>query len=159
MSFYRVIAKLPLITLKLWSQSERVTTLMARVRYAWEDEARTMGAFRFAVLVVRLAMAVVVLHSPEILHWAGFYSLRRLPSWTRRSTFPQKAFHPLGAVTSTSHRAGALWCLFESVFGVLNCGLSVSFCLRLSRGSLTARSNPKEQCAGVIRRSFAHRNI
>ncbi len=78
MSFYRVVAELPLITLTLWLQSAGIAALVTWVRRALGGDMRKMGAFRFAALVVRLAMAVVALHGLEILLWAMFLSLALL---------------------------------------------------------------------------------
>ena len=58
MSFHRVVAELPLITLTLWLQSAGVAALIAWVRRTLGGDTRKIGAFRSAALVVRLAMAV-----------------------------------------------------------------------------------------------------
>ena len=81
MFLHRVGAELLLIALTLWLQSAGVAALIARVRHALGRDTRKIGTLRSAVLVVRLAMAVVVLHALEILLWAGFYRWRCLPSW------------------------------------------------------------------------------
>jgi hypothetical protein len=62
MFLHRVGAELLLITLTLWLQSAGVAALIAWVRRAWQGGMHTMGVFRLAALVVRLAIAVVVLH-------------------------------------------------------------------------------------------------
>lgn len=62
MSFHRVVAELPLITLTLWLQSAGIAALIAWVRSVLAKDIREMGSLRSAALVVRLAMAVVVLH-------------------------------------------------------------------------------------------------
>lgn len=79
MSFHRMVAELPLITITLWLQSAGVAALISWVRATLDSDMG--GAFRSAAVVVRLAMAVVVLHGLEILLWAGFYRWRCLPSW------------------------------------------------------------------------------
>jgi len=81
MFLHRVGAELPLITLTLWLQSAGVAALIAWVRRTLGRNTRKIGTLRSAALVVRLAMAVVVLHTLEILLWAGFYRWRCLPSW------------------------------------------------------------------------------
>jgi voltage-gated potassium channel len=80
MSFHRVVGELPLITLTLWLQSAGVAALVTWVRRALGGDMRKMGAFRLVALVVRVAMAVVVLHGIEILLWACFYRWRCLSS-------------------------------------------------------------------------------
>ena len=96
MSFYRVVAELPLITLTLWLQSAGVAALIAWVRRGLKDEMRTIGTLRLAALVVRLSMTVVVLHGLEMLLWAGFYRWRCLPSWGSAIYFSASSYSTLG---------------------------------------------------------------
>jgi integrase len=67
MVLHRVGAELLLITLTLWLQSAGVAALIAWVRRALGSDTRKIGTLRSAALVVRLAMAVVVLHASEML--------------------------------------------------------------------------------------------
>jgi voltage-gated potassium channel len=126
MSFHRVVAELPLITLTLWLQSAGVAALLTWVRRALDSAMRNMGAFHFAALVVRLAMAVVVLHGLEILLWATFYRWRCLPSWDSAIYFSASSYSTLGcndvSLPSEWRTLGPL----ESVIGVLMCGISAS---------------------------------
>ncbi len=96
MSFHRVVAELPLITLTLWLQSAGIAALIAWVRSVLAKDIREMGALRSAALVVRLAMAVVVLHGLEILLWATFYRWRCLPSWDSAIYFSASSYSTLG---------------------------------------------------------------
>ena len=160
MSFHRVVAELPLITLTLWLQSAGVAALVMWVRGALGSDPRKMGAFRFAALVVRLAMAVVVLHGVEILLWAGFYRWRCLPSWDSAIYFSTSSYSTLGcndvSLPSEWRTLGPL----ESVIGVLMCGISVSLLFAIVTRLINReeRSSPKEQGADVTRRSFGQRN-
>ena len=126
MFLHRVVAELLLITLTLWLQSAGVSALIAWVRRALREEMHTMGAFRLAALVVRLATAVVVLHGSEILLWAGFYRWRCLPSWDSAMYFSASSYSTLGcgdvSLPSSWHALAPL----ESVIGMLMCGISVS---------------------------------
>ena len=126
MSLHRMVAELPLITLTLWLQSAGISALIAWVRRALQGDMRTVGVFRSATLVVRFAMAVVVLHGMEILLWAGFYRWRCLPSWDSAIYFSASSYSTLGcsdvSLPSIWRTLGPL----ESVIGVLMCGLSVS---------------------------------
>src|SRR5580700_8441907 len=81
MSFHRVVAELPLITLTLWLQSAGDAALIAWVRPAIEGDPNQLRGLRSAALIVRFTAAVVVLHGLEILLCACFYRLRCLPSW------------------------------------------------------------------------------
>src|ERR1700757_4212030 len=126
MSVQRFGAELPLITVTLWLQSAGVAILIAWVRRALEGDMQQIGAFRSAALIVRLAAAVVVLHGMEILLWASFYRWRCLPSWDSAIYFSASSYSTLGcndvSLPSTWRMLGP----FESVIGVLMCGISVS---------------------------------
>jgi voltage-gated potassium channel len=161
MSFHRVVAELPLITLTLWIQAAGVAALVAWVRRALGGDMRKMDTFRFAALVVRLAMAVVVLHGLEILLWATFYRWRCLPSWDSAIYFSASSYSTLGcndvSLPSQWRTLGPL----ESVIGVLMCGISVSllFAIVTRLVNREERSSPKEQGAGATGRSFVQRDL
>jgi voltage-gated potassium channel len=160
-SFHRVVAELPLITLTLWLQSLGVAALVAWVRRALGGDMRNFGAFRFAALVVRLAMAVVVLHGLEILLWATFYRWRCLPSWDSAIYFSASSYSTLGcndlSLSSEWRTLGPL----ESVIGVLMCGISASLLFAIVTRLITREepSSPGEQGTGVTHHSFVQRNL
>jgi len=155
--FHRVVAELPLITLTLWLQSAGVAALVTWVRRVLGGDMRKMGTFRFAALVVRLAMAVVVLHGLEILLWATFYRWRCLPSWDSAIYFSASSYSTLGcndvSLPSTWRTLGPL----ESVIGVLMCGISVSLLFAIVTRLINReeRSSLKEQGPDVTRRGLA----
>jgi len=157
MSFHRVVAELPLITLTLWLQSAGVAALISWVRPTLESDMGQMGAFRSAALVVRLAMAVVVLQGLEILLWATFYRWRCLPSWDSAIYFSASSYSTLGcndvSLPSTWRTLGPL----ESVIGVLMCGISVSLLFAIVTRLINReeRSSLKEQGPDVTRRGLA----
>ena len=126
MFLHRVVAELLLITLTLWLQSAGVSALIAWVRRALREEMHTMGAFRLAALVVRLATAVVVLHGSEILLWAGFYRWRCLPSWDSAMYFSASSYSTLGCSDVSLPSSWRALAPLESVIGMLMCGISVS---------------------------------
>ncbi|WP_263353397.1 potassium channel family protein [Acidicapsa acidisoli] len=126
MLFHQVVAELPLITLTLWLQSAGVAALIAWVRRALQNEMRTVGAFRLAVVVVRVAMAVVVLHGLEILLWAGFYRWRCLRSWESAIYFSASSYSTLGCSDVSLPSNWRTLAPLESVIGMLMCGISVS---------------------------------
>ena len=147
MSFHRVVAELPLITLTLWLQSAGVAALVAWVRWVLGGDMRNMGAFRFAGLVVRLAMAVVVLHGLEILLWATFYRWRCLPSWDSAIYFSASSYSTLGCNDVTLPTDWRTLGPLESVIGVLMCGISASLLFAIVTRLINReeRSSPKEQ--------------
>jgi voltage-gated potassium channel len=161
MSFHRVVAELPLITLTLWLQSAGVAALISWVRPTLESDRGQMSAFRSAVMVVRLAMAVVFLHGLEILLWATFYRWHCLPSWDSAIYFSASSYSTLGcndvSLPSKWRTLGPL----ESVIGVLMCGISVSLLFAIVARLINReeQSSPKQQGAGVTHRSFVQRNF
>ena len=126
MSFHRVVGELPLITLTLWLQSAGVAALIAWVRRVLGRDTRKIGTLRSAVLVVRLAMAVVVLHALEILLWAGFYRWRCLPSWDSAVYFSASSYSTLGCSDVSLPSNWRTLAPLESVIAVLMCAISVS---------------------------------
>ncbi len=161
MSFHRVVAEFPLITLTLWLQSAGVAALVTWVRRVLGGDMRKMGAFRFAGLVVRLAMAVVVLHGLEILLWATFYRWRCLPSWDSAIYFSASSYSTLGCNDVSLPWEWRTLGPLESVIGVLMCGISASLLIAIVTRLINReeRSSPKEQGAGVTLRSFVQRNV
>jgi voltage-gated potassium channel len=161
MSIHRFIAELPLIALTLWLQSAGIAALIAWARRGLAGDVREVSALRSAALVVRLAMAVVILHGLEILLWAGFYRWRCLPSWDAAVYFSASSYSTLGcnevSLSSSWRTLGPL----ESVIGVLMCGISVSvlFAIVTRLINREERSSPEEHEASVTERCLVPRNI
>jgi voltage-gated potassium channel len=160
MPFHRFAAELSLITLTLWLQSAGVAALIAWVRREMQGEMHTMGAFRAAALVVRLAIAVVVLHGLEIMLWAGFYRWRFLPSWDSAVYFSASSYSTLGCSDVSLPSSWRTLAPLESVIGALMCGISVSLLFAIVTRLINheERSLPKEQAAVISHRSFVQRN-
>ncbi len=161
MSFYRVVAELPLITLTLWLQSAGVAALVTWARRALGGDMRKMGTFRFAALIVRLAMAVVVLHGLEILLWATFYRWHCLPSWDSAIYFSASSYSTLGCNDVSLSSQWRTLAPLESVIGVLMCGISASLLFAIVTGLFNRdeQSLPKEQGADVTRGGSVPRNF
>jgi voltage-gated potassium channel len=145
MSIHPLVAELPLITLTLWLQSAGIASLIAWVRRALKGDIRAMSAVRSAALVVRLAMAVVVLHGLEILLWAGFYRWRILPSWDAALYFSASSYSTLGCSDVSLPLSWRTLGPLESVIGVLMCGLSVSLLFTI----VTRLINREERFSGT----------
>jgi voltage-gated potassium channel len=126
MAIHRFVAELPLITLTLWLQSAGIAALIAWVRRALKGDIREMSALRSAALVVRMTIAVVVLHGMEILLWAGFYRWRCLHSWDSALYFSASSYSTLGCNDVSLPLNWRTLGPLESVIGVLMCGISVS---------------------------------
>ena len=161
MSFHRVVAELPLVTLTLWVQSLGVAALVMWVRRALSGDIRRMGAFRFAALIVRLAMAVVVLHGLEILLWASFYRWRCLPSWDAAIYFSASSYSTLGSNDASLPSQWRTLGPLESVIGVLMCGLSASLLFAIVTRLITRgeQPSPGEQGSAAIQNNIDQRNL
>jgi voltage-gated potassium channel len=146
---HRMVAELPLVTLTLWLQAAGVVALVTWVRRALGGDIRKMGAFRFAALVVRLAMAVVVLHGLEILLWATFYRWRCFPSWDSAIYFSASSYSTLGCNDVSLPLKWRTLGPLESVIGVLMCGISVSLLFAIVTRLINReeRSSPNEKAA------------
>jgi voltage-gated potassium channel len=160
MSFHRILAELPLITLTLWLQSAGVAVLIAWVRAVLTGDIREMGALGSAALVVRLTMAVVVLHGLEILLWAVFYRWHCLPSWDSAIYFSASSYSTLGCSDVSLPRSWRTLGPLESVIGVLMCGISVSLLFAIITRLINreVRSSPK-QGASINHRTLVPRNF
>jgi hypothetical protein len=161
MSFHRVVAELPLVTLTLWLQSAGVAALVAWARSVLAEDIREIGALRSTALVVRLTMAVVGLHGLEILLWAAFYRWRCLPSWDSAIYFSTSSYSTLGCSDVSLPASWRTLGPLESVIGVLMCGVSVSllFAILTRLINREERSSPKEQGADITLRSFVQRDF
>jgi hypothetical protein len=126
MIVHRFGAESPLISLTLWIQSAGIAALIAWVRRVLDRDSRAMSALRSAALVVRFAMAVVLLHGLEILLWAGFYRWHCLPSWDAAIYFSASSYSTLGCSDVSLPVNWRTLGPIESVMGVLMCGISVS---------------------------------
>jgi hypothetical protein len=161
MSIHRFIAELPLITLTLWFQSAGIAALIVWVRRGQTRDTREMSALRTAALVVRLAMAVVVLHGLEILIWAVFYRWRCLPSWDSAIYFSASSYSTLGCSDVSLPKGWRTLGPLESVIGVLMCGISVSVLFAIVTRLINRedRSSPKEHEANVTDGSSVPRSF
>jgi voltage-gated potassium channel len=161
MSFHRVVAELPLITLTLWLQSAGVAALVTWVRRALEGDMREMSTFRFTAFVVRLAMAVVVLHGLEILLWAVFYRWRCLPTWDSAIYFSASSYSTLGCNDVTLPPVWRTLGPLESVIGVLMCGISVSLLFAIVTRLINRdeRSSPSKPGADDSHRNLVPRSF
>ena len=161
MSIHRFIAELPLITLTLWFQSAGIAALIGWVRRGLARDTREMSALRTAALVVRLAMAVVVLHGLEILLWAVFYRWRCLPSWDSAIYFSASSYSTLGCSDVSLPKGWRTLGPLEGVIGVLMCGISVSVLFAIVTRLINRedRSSLKEHEANVTDGSLVPRSL
>ena len=149
MFLHRVGTELLLITLTLWLQSAGVAALIAWVRHALESDTRKIGTLRSAALVVRLAVAVVVLHALEILLWAGFYRWRCLPSWDSAIYFSASSYSTLGCNDVSLPSTWRTLAPLESVIAVLMCGISASLLFAIVTRLINREERPSAKTSGL----------
>ena len=119
-----IAVRIVIITMCL--QSAGIAALIHWVRHAFASDARRLGPFRAAVLVVWLTAAVIVLHGVLILFWASCYRRLCFSSWASALYFSASSYATVGygdiVLAPNWRMLGPL----ESIIGVLMCGISVS---------------------------------
>jgi voltage-gated potassium channel len=68
-----------LVMLTSWLQCGGIAVFISWVRTVMADNVDMLGFFHVAGLVVRFAIAVIVLHLLDVSLWAGFYRWFCLP--------------------------------------------------------------------------------
>jgi len=86
-----------------------------------------LGPLRSAALVVRITALMIVLHTFEILLWAGFFRWNCFPSWESAFYFSTTTFSTVGYGDLVLPHSWRILGPIEAVTGVLMCGLSASF--------------------------------
>jgi hypothetical protein len=127
MSFFQEFGTAVLLVIAtLGLQCAGIAALILWVRKALAGDIRRFGPLRSAVLVVRLTVAIIVLHGLLILFWASCYRWLCFPSWESAFYFSACSYSTVGYgdVVLPAHlrMLGPL----ESIIGVLMCGISVS---------------------------------
>ena len=126
MLFDQIATAVLLLSLTLCLQCAGVTTLIEWLKRVLTRDTHKYGPVYSATLVVKSAVAIVILHGLAILLWAGFYRSRCFPSWEIAFYFSASSYSTVGygdvIVPHTWRLLGPL----ESVTGVLMCGISVS---------------------------------
>jgi voltage-gated potassium channel len=115
-----------MVIVTLWLQCAGLAALIVSVRRSVADDLHRLGPFRSAVLVVRLAAAVIVLHGILILLWASCYRLLCFPSWESAFYFSASSYATVGYGDVVAPSDWRILGPLESIIGVLMCGMSVS---------------------------------
>jgi Ion channel len=114
-----------LLVLTLCLQCAGVAALIEWVRRVTAQDGQRFGPVRSAVLVVRLTIAIIILHGLVILLWASFYRLQCFPSWELSFYFSSSSYATVGYGDVTLPSGWRLLGPLESMAGVLMCGISV----------------------------------
>jgi voltage-gated potassium channel len=127
MAFVRqVSAASLLVILTLSLQSAGMATLIRWAIAYFERAPHRLGWLHSTVLLVRFTIAIFVLHTVEMLAWAGFYRWKCFPSWESSVYFSITSYSTVGYGDLVLAPMWRTLGPVESVTGVLMCGLSVS---------------------------------
>ena len=148
--FNQICAAVLLLSLTLCLQCAGVITLFEWLKRVLARDTHKHGPVYSASLVVRSAVAIVILHGLVILLWASFYRTRCFPSWELAFYFSASSYSTVGygdvILPSNWRVLGPL----EAVTGVLMAGISVSVLFALvtrllDRDIQSSRTNSTEQ--------------
>jgi voltage-gated potassium channel len=108
------------------------------------------GPVYSTTLVVKSAVAIVILHGLVILLWASFYRTHRFPSWELAFYFSASSYSTLGYGDLILPSEWRLLGPLEAIIGVLMSGISVSVLFALvtrllDRDTQSLRTNSTEQ--------------
>jgi voltage-gated potassium channel len=115
-----------LVTLTLSLQSAGMAALIVWLRGHFARATNKLGALHSAALLVRFTNVIVVLHTLQILLWAGFYRWICFRSWESAFYFSATSYSTVGYGDLVLPQMWRTLGPVESVTGVLMCGLSVS---------------------------------
>jgi voltage-gated potassium channel len=130
-----------LVTLTLSLQSGGMAALIVWLRAHFARATNKLGLLHSAVLLVRFINVIVVLHTLQILLWAGFYRWNCFRSWESAFYFSATSYSTVGYGDLVLPRMWRTLGPVESVTGVLMCGLSVSALFAIVT-FLVQRENP-----------------
>ncbi len=128
--FNEAVAGVFLLILTLLLQCAGVAALIEWLEHGLTRETR-FGPLHSAVLVVRVSVAIILLHSLVILVWASWFRLRCFRSWELAFYFSASSYVTVGygdvILPSNWRLLGPL----EGMTGVLMCGVSVALLFAL----------------------------
>ena len=148
--FNQIAAAVLLLSLTLCLQCVGVITLFEWLKRVLTRDTDKHGPVYSASLVMRSAVAIVILHGLVILLWASFYRTRCFPSWELAFYFSASSYSTVGygdvILPSNWRVLGPL----EAITGVLMAGISVSVLFALvtrllDRDIQSLRTNSTEQ--------------
>ena len=148
--FSQALAAVLLVALTLCMQSAGMAVLIHWAKRRIDRGVPGMGHWRTAVLVVRCATFVIILHILQILCWAAFYRWRCLPSWESSFYFSAASYSTVGYGDVVLPPIWRLMGPIESVAGVLMCGISVSALFAIVT-RLISSGFPADENAGTAR--------
>ena len=148
--FNQIAAAVLLLSLTLCLQCAGVITLIEWLKRVLTRDTYKHGPVYSASLVVRSAVAIVILHGLVIFLWASFYRTSCFPSWELAFYFSASSYSTVGygdvILPSNWRLLGPL----EAITGVLMAGISVSVLFALvtrllDRDPQSLQTNSTEQ--------------
>ncbi len=123
--FNQISAAVLLLSLTLGLQCVGVVMLIEWLKRILTRDIHKHGPVYSATLVVRSAVAIVILHGLVILLWASFYRMRCFPSWEFAFYFSAISYSTVGYGDVTLPSNWRLLGPLEAITGVLMSGISV----------------------------------
>jgi voltage-gated potassium channel len=131
-----------LVTLTLWLQCAGMGIVIHWVKTFIEQSTKKLSPWYSAVLMVRFAAIMTVLHILEILLWACFYRWKCLPSWETSFYFSATSFTTVGYGDVLLPQIWRPLGPVEGLMGMLMCGMSVSGLFAVLTRILAAEARP-----------------
>ena len=131
-----------LVVLTLWVQCAGMGVLIYLTKTFIERSTAKLGTWRSALLMVRFAGAMTVLHILEILLWAWFYRWKCFPSWETSFYFSTASYTTVGYGDVLLPQFWRPLGPIESLIGILMCGMSVSGLFAILTRILAAEDRP-----------------
>jgi voltage-gated potassium channel len=110
--FNQIAAAVLLLSLTLCLQCAGVITLFEWLKRVLTRDIHKHGPVYSASLVVRSAVAIVILHGLVIFLWASFYRTRCFPSWELAFYFSTSSYSTVGygdVILPSNWRVLGLW--------------------------------------------------
>jgi voltage-gated potassium channel len=137
-----------MMTFTLWIQCAGIAVIIRWARTSIERGVAHLSSLHAAVMMIRFAILVIVLHFLQILVWSLFYRWYCLPSWESSFYFSASSYSTVGCGDVVLPRVFRLLGPVESVTGVLMCGISVSCLFAVATRLIERESrNPAKQYA------------
>ena len=125
-SAHQAAAAISLVTLTLWLQCAGMGLLISRARTFLERRTKKLSPWHAAVLMVRFAAVMTVLHILETLVWACFYRWKCFSAWEASFYFSAASYSTVGYGDVLLPRIWRSLGPVEGLTGILMCGMSVS---------------------------------
>jgi len=148
--FNQICAAVLLLSLTLCLQCAGAIMLIEWLKRVLSRDVHNRGPVCSATLVVKSAVAIVILHGLVILLWARFYRTHCFPSCELAFYFSASSYSTLGYGDLILPSEWRLLGPLEGIIGVLMSGISVSVLFALvtrllDRDTQSLRTNSTEQ--------------